>query len=143
MQNSPSTVFVDTSAWKAFYDENDDRHREARRFMDSVGSKQIPVRLFVTSDYVIDETLTLVRLAHSHAKAVEFANAVFSSRATKLFFVGEELFNKALEMFTERGDKDWSFTDCASFVLMKQLNLTTAFAFDPHFQQAGFQTMPR
>lgn len=142
MQSSPGTVFVDTSAWKAFYDENDDRHREARSFMESVAAKRLPVRLFVTSDYVMDETLTLVRLAHSHAKAVEFANTVSSSRAARLFFVGEDLFNKALTMFIEHRDKLWSFTDCVSFVLMKHLNLNTAFAFDPRFQQAGFQTLP-
>ena len=142
MQSSPGTVFVDTSAWKAFYDENDDWHKEARGFMNSVGTTQPPIRLFVTSDYVMDETLTLVRFAHSHSKAVEFANTISSSRATKLFFVGEDLFNKALSMFIGRRDQEWSFTDCASFVLMKQLNLTTAFAFDPHFKQAGFHTLP-
>lgn len=142
MQNSPGTIFVDTSAWKAFYDEDDDWHEEARNFMDSVGAKRPNIRLFVTSDYVMDETLTLVRFAHSHSKAVELANTIVSSRATKLFFVGEELFNKALSIFIGRRDQEWSFTDCASFALMKQLNLTTAFAFDPHFKQAGFQTLP-
>src|SRR5213592_5211959 len=78
MQSSPGTVFVDTSAWKAFYDENDDWHKEARGFMNSIGTKQPPIRLFVTSDYVMDETLTLVRFAHSHSKAVEFANTISS-----------------------------------------------------------------
>ncbi len=143
MQNSPGAVFVDTSAWKAFYDEKDDQHLDARKFMESVSSKRTPVRSFITSDYVIDETLTLIRLAHSHAKAVEFANTVLSSRATKLYFVGEELFNQGLALFTERADKNWSFTDCVSFALMKHLSLTTAFTFDPHFQQAGFNTLPR
>jgi len=90
----------------------------------------------------MDETLTLVRLAHSHAKAVEFANTVTSSRATRLFFMEEGLFNKALSMFIEQRDKLWGFTDCVSFVVMKHLNLNTAFAFDPHFQQAEFQTLP-
>ncbi len=142
MQSSPGTVFVDTSAWKAFYDEKDDRHKEARSFMESVVAKRLPIRLFVTSDYVMDETLTLIRLAHSHAKAVEFANTVTSSRATRLFFLEEELFDKALSMFIEHRDKLWSFTDCVSFVVMKHLNLNTAFAFDPHFRQAGFQTLP-
>ncbi len=143
MQSNPGTVFVDTSAWKAFYDEQDERHTEARAFMESVVSKKLPVRLLVTSDYVMDETLTLVRFAHSHSKAVELANTILSSRATRLVFVGEELFNETLEMLVERKDKEWSFTDCTSFVLMKHLNLTTAFAFDPHFQQAGFHTLPR
>lgn len=143
MPSSPGTIFVDTSALKAFYDEDDDQHEEARRFMKAVGAKELPVRTFVTSDYVMDETLTLVRFAHSHLKAVELANAIYSSKATRVVFIGEEIFNRALALFTERSDKPWSFTDCVSFSLMKQLDLTTAFAFDPHFEQAGFQTLPR
>src|SRR5437867_11636144 len=142
MQSSPGSVFVDTSAWKAFYDENDDWHKEARGIMNYVVTKQPPVRHFLTSDYVMDETLTLVRFAHSHSKAVEFANTISSSRATKLFFVGEDLFNKALSMFIGRRDQQWSFTDCVSLGPMKQLNLTTAFPLAPHFKQAGFHTLP-
>ncbi len=136
-------MFVDTSAWKAFYDEEDELHEKARGFMRVVSAKEVPVRLLVTSDYVMDETLTLVRFAHSHSKAVEFAKAASSSKAMRLLFVGEEIFNEALGLFSEHKDKEWSFTDCVSFTLMRHLNLTTAFAFDPHFQQAGFQTLPR
>src|SRR5207247_10983647 len=117
MHSRPGTVFVDTSAWKAFYDENDDWHKEARGFMNSIGTTQPPIRLFVTSDYVMDETLTLVRFAHSHSKAVEFANTISSSRATKLFFVGEDLFNQALSMFIGHQDQQRTFTDCSAFVL--------------------------
>ncbi len=109
--------------------------------MDSIVAKRVGVRLLVTSDYVMDETLTLIRLAHSHPKAVEFAKTVSSSRATKLVFVEEEQFTKGLGTFMEHADKEWSFTDCVSFALMKHLNLTAAFAFDPHFRQAGFQTL--
>src|SRR5205807_9618820 len=109
MQSSPGTVFVDTSAWKAFYDEKDDRHKEARNFMESVVAKRLPIRLFVTSEYVMDETLTLVRLAHSHAKAVEFAKSVTSSRATSLVFVEENLFNKPLSMVIEHQDNHYNF----------------------------------
>jgi predicted nucleic acid-binding protein len=143
MPSSLGTIFVDTSAWKAFYDEEDDQHDEARSFMKAVGAKEVPVRTLVTSDYIMDETLTLIRFAHSHSRAVEFANAVSSSRAIRVVFVGEEIFNNALELFTKRADKPWSLTDCVSFALMKRLELTTAFAFDPHFQQAGFETLPR
>ncbi len=143
MPSNPGTIFVDTSAWKAFYDEEDDRHGEARKLMKAIGAKEVPVRTLITSDYVMDETLTLIRFAHSHSKAVEFANAVSASNATKIVFVEEDLYGKALELFTQHADKPWSFTDCVSFALMKHIELTTAFTFDPHFQQAGFQTLPK
>jgi uncharacterized protein len=142
MQNSPSTLFVDTSGFKAFYDEEDEHHAKARALMETVVSKQTSVRGLVTSDYILDETLTLIRFAHSHSKAVEFANAVTSSKATRLVHVDQENFAKALELFSNTSDKPWSFTDCVSFTLMRSLNLTAAFTFDPHFRQAGFQTLP-
>ncbi len=91
----------------------------------------------------MDETVTLIRFAHSHSKAAEFAKAILSSRATRIVYLGEENFQKALELFYESRDKEWSFTDCASFTLMKLFNLTRAFTFDPHFRQAGFQTLPK
>ena len=111
--------------------------------MKAIGAKEVPVRTLITSDYVMDETLTLIRFAHSHSKAVEFANAVSASNATKIVFVEEDLYGNALELFTQHADKPWSFTDCVSFALMKHIELTTAFTFDPHFQQAGFQTLPK
>lgn len=143
MQSSPSTLFVDTSAFKAFYDEQDEFHETARRFMDAVASREVAVRGFITSDYILDETVTLVRFAHSHSKALEFARTVVSSKATRVVYVGQETFLKALDFFSEASDKEWSFTDCVSFVLMRSLNLTTSFTFDPHFRQAGFQTLPK
>ncbi len=142
MQSSPTTLFVDTSAFKAFYDEEDEFHSKARGFMDDIASKKTIVRGFITSDYILDETITLIRFAHSHSKALEFSQAVTSSKATRLVYVGQENFQKALELFIEASDKPWSFTDCVSFTLMRSLHLTTAFTFDPHFQQAGFHTLP-
>jgi predicted nucleic acid-binding protein len=48
----------------------------------------------------------------------------------------------AWEMFQAYEDKEWSFTDCTSFVLMQRRQLYLAFSFDYHFKQAGFQLWP-
>ncbi len=143
MQSSLGTVFVDTSGWKAYYDEEDELHDEAHGFLDSLSSKRVSIRGFLTSDYVLDETITLIRFAHSHAKAVEFAEAVLSSKATRIVYAGEEVFLKSLDLFRESKDKHWSFTDCVSFTIMKLQNVTMCFGFDPHFEQAGFLTVPK
>ncbi len=142
MQSSPVTLFVDSSAYKAFYDEEDEYHVESRRFAEDIATKKVLVRGLITSDYILDETITLIRFAHSQTKAVEFAEAITSSKATRLLYVGQENFAKAMELFAQASDKPWSFTDCTSFILMRNLKLTTAFTFDPHFRQAGFQTLP-
>lgn len=52
-----------------------------------------------------------------------------------------ETFSAALGLYRERPDKDWSLTDCISFVIMRQRGLTEALTADIHFAQAGFQAL--
>jgi len=50
----------------------------------------------------------------------------------------QELFERGVELYNDRPDKDWSLTDCISFVVMDQHSLTDALTGDHHFEQAGF-----
>jgi len=140
--SNPRTAFVDTSWFKAYVDERDEHHQQARGVMDSLATKELTVKNLVTSDYVLDESITLIRLAHSHLKAAEFARTTVNSRLVKILYVGEETFLESLDLFERSKDKEWSFTDCTSFILMKRTGLSQAFAFDPHFEQAGFHMLP-
>ncbi len=137
-----SRVFIDTSAFKAFYDQKDERHEPARAWMEGLGSLESSARGLVTTDYVLDETIILIMFAHSHGKAVEFADASLASKILAIEYVGKEGFGEALRLFRQSRDKAWSLTDCASFVTMRSLGIHRAFAFDPHFKQAGFDTVP-
>jgi predicted nucleic acid-binding protein len=110
--------------------------------MDNVAKKELTVKNLVTSDYVLDESITLIRLAYSHSKAAEFARTTVNSRLVKVLYVGEEVFLESLDLFERSKDKAWSFTDCTSFILMKRTGLLQAFAFDPHFEPAGFRVLP-
>ena len=110
--------------------------------IDNVATKELTVKNLVTSDYVLDESITLIRLAHSHSKAAEFARTTVNSRLVKVLYGGEEVFLESLDLFERSKDKAWSFTDCTSFILMKRTGLSKAFAFDPHFEQAGFHVLP-
>lgn len=49
---------------------------------------------------------------------------------------------KARRWFFEWNDKDFSFTDCTSFVVMKELRIQRALTTDRHFSQAGFELLP-
>ena len=135
-------MFLDTSALKAVYDVDDEHHPEASALMDSIKARTTEVSSFLTSDYVLDEAITLTRFALNHGKALELADAVLSSKFVRVVYVGKDVFASALEMFRQRDDKEWSFTDCVSFALMESEEVKAAFAFDPHFEQAGFGTMP-
>jgi predicted nucleic acid-binding protein len=96
----------------------------------------------VTSDYVLDETLTLLRSRRSLNDATSFIDKVKRSRSVKIFWVDVELFDKALEVFRSSGNKSWSFTDCTSFALAQGLSVSDAFAFDTHFEEAGLKGHP-
>ena len=135
-------VFLDSSAFKANYDSSDDEHARARELMQKIQARETEITSFLTTDYVLDEAITLTRFAHSHGKAAELADATLASRFTRVVFVGEELFSAGIRTFKQHSDKEWSFTDCVSFATMKAEGVRTAFTFDAHFKQAGFDVIP-
>jgi uncharacterized protein len=129
------TVFVDTSAFLAFKNRRDALHTEAltvkKRLLDAGKS-------LLTSDYVLDESYTIIRLRAGHRIAVEFGEEVRASRLVQVEYVTPDRIEAAWVLFKRYKDKDFSFTDCTSFVLMQKLGLREALAFDGHFTQAGF-----
>jgi hypothetical protein len=135
-------VFVDSSALKADYDSGDDYHAKAKNLMGKIAARETEVTSFVTTDYVLDEAVTLTRFAHSHTKAVQLAEATLSSKFVRLVYCDEELFSEGMKVFKQHSDKEWSLTDCVSFATMKRYGVKTAFTFDAHFKQAGFATVP-
>ena len=62
--------------------------------------------------------------------------------AEKIERVSESVWNEAWALFREYDDKDFSFTDCTSFVVMGQPKLSDVFGFDHHFEQIGFRLWP-
>ena len=133
-------IFVDTSAWYALEVEDDINHEKARKFLSEIASGKHGVA--VTTDYVLDETLTLLRSKKGLPAALSFIDKVRKSNSVRTFWVSESIFEKALGIFKKTSDSLWSFTDCTSFALMRDLSIIEAFTFDNHFIQAGFQILP-
>jgi hypothetical protein len=96
----------------------------------------------ITSDYVIDETLTLLRLRLGIDAAEAWWHTIAFSRRVVRELVHEERAERARGLFFRYRDKDFSFTDCTSFALMRELRLKEALTTDRHFRQAGFQMLP-
>jgi predicted nucleic acid-binding protein len=128
-------VFVDTGAWLAFYDRNDQHHESACRITEHLKAERANL---VLSEFVLAESVTLIRFRIGHAWAVRFGQVVLESRFAELLSVDEPTRRRAWDIFRRYEDKEFSFTDCTSFALMEQLGLKTAFAFDRHFEQYGF-----
>ena len=132
-------IFVDTSAWYALEVEDDVNHEVACKFLSTIASGKHGIS--VTTDYVLDETLTLLRSRRSLSSASVFIDKIKKSKSVRVFWVEEGLFEKALEVFQRSERKSWSFTDCTSFALMKDLLIRDAFTFDSHFREAGLQVL--
>ena len=128
--------FVDTGGWYAVIDRKDHDHTAARRFLET---NRLPL---ITTDYVIDETVTLLQARLGHGYAIRFLDSLQASRLVRWIYLSQTQIESAITLFRNRPDKGWSRTDCSSFVLMREFQLQIAFAFDEHFRQAGFQTSP-
>jgi uncharacterized protein len=89
-----------------------------------------------------DEVVTYFNSRGYHAKAVEVGQRLLTSPSVQLVQVDEGLFREGWLYFQQHQDKDYSLTDCTSFVVIKRLKIGTAFAFDQHFVQAGFKKVP-
>ncbi len=127
-------LFVDTAAWLALNDKNDQYHKKAMAKSLEIKAKKIKL---ITSEYILDESITLIRYRVSHQAAVIFGDSLFKSRIVKIVDITEGNRLKAWEIFKKYNDKELSFTDCTSFVLIKNLKLQKAFTFDKHFEQIG------
>ena len=133
-------IFVDTSAWYAFEVEDDVNHEAACKFLSNIAHGKHGVS--ITTDYVLDEALTLLRSRRDLASANAFIDKIRKSKSIRVFWIDEGLFEKALVIFQKSDHKTWSFTDCTSFALMRELSVSDAFTFDRHFSEAGFLALP-
>lgn len=131
----PREIFVDTGGFYALLVQGDDRHGEAVEFLERAGRRR---RRMVTTDYVIDETATLLGARGLGWLASRLFGTVRGSRVLRVEWMTPERFEETAELFLRRPGRGWSFTDCASFVVMRELGLRDALARDAHFAEAGF-----
>ena len=125
------STFVDSGAWYATFVPADPQHLKITAW-----HRANPEPLF-TSDFVVDETLTLFRARGQHLRAIEFGRRVFDLKTIAVHFLdGAELW-RAWEMFREQPTRNWSFTDCTSKVLIEKFHVHRVLTFDRHFQESA------
>jgi predicted nucleic acid-binding protein len=133
-------IFVDTSAWLALADSNDHDHSRAIELQRRISRGEFGKQ--VTSNYVMAETLTIIRRRLGLPQSLELAEAVRRGSQVAQFWVEPVHHNEAVELMATRADTEWSLTDCSSFVIMRSLGVRDAFSFDRDFAQAGFTLHP-
>ena len=124
-------IFVDTSAWFASVIPSDQDHTAAINWL-SQNTEPL-----VTTDFVVDETLTLLKARGQSPHAMRLGEEFFRGRLGRIYFLPEDDVRLTWETFKRFSDKGWSFTDCSSKVVIDKFHLTHAFTFDRHFQQFG------
>lgn len=136
--------FVDTSFLVARFNPRDANHAAAREALTPTGKgPALPPHRCLYSDYVFDETVTTtLALTRRHEAAKKVGETLRASLLFRMARVDEAAFEEAWLLFRERPEKEWSFTDCTSFVLMERLGLKRALSFDRNFREAGFATFP-
>lgn len=132
-------VFVDTGAWFAVQVRDDEWHESAAATISALLAA--PCGL-VTTNLVIGETYTLLRVVKGHAAAVRFLDRVDETRRLERLFVTPEIEGRAYALLRQHGDRAFSFVDATSFVTMRAQAIRHAFAFDRHFAAAGFLRIP-
>jgi predicted nucleic acid-binding protein len=127
-----STVFADTSFYLALLDDADPHHgralSESKRF-----------RTILTTEFILLELGNACARAEDHADFLALVAGMRASQRVKIVPLSSELLNRGLERMRERNDKDWSLTDCVSFIVMDDEGLQEALTGDRHFEQAGFK----
>lgn len=132
-------LFVDTAGWMACADAADPAHLRARTARDRALEDGLTL---VTTDFVVDETLTLLRVRLGATAAERWWSQIDRSARLRWERITVERFDRARGLFFKYRDKAFSFTDCTSFVVMQELRLTRALTTDRHFRQMGFQIAP-
>src|SRR5262245_44718751 len=120
-------IFVDTSGFYAMLVGGDDRHDASQAVLRQARRRK---RAFLTTDYVLDETATLLKARGFSRLLGPFFETLDASRACRIEWTDADRFQQVRAFFLKHADQAWSFTDCLSFVVMTEFRLRDALTKD-------------
>ncbi len=130
-------VFIDSSAFYAYLNRQDNHYEEAGRLMAKIAGDSLPL---ITTNFVVAEAHALILTRHSHRAATQFLRDLDGS-AISIIRAQASDEDSARAIVFQYDDKRFSLTDAISFAVMERLGLNVAFTFDRNFSQYGFQTL--
>jgi predicted nucleic acid-binding protein len=129
------TVFVDTVAWIALLNRSDALRPRTLEVMATLQQQKAHL---VTTELVLLEVADALSAPRFRSQVVAFIDGLRQSGVTQIIPGGQDLLEEGWELYGQRPDKEWGLTDCTSFVVMEQQQITQAVTSDQHFEQAGF-----
>jgi len=131
-------IFVDTSGLYALVDKKDSHHPAARKVVERLVRSG---RRLLATDYVVAETVNLANARSGSGVAIRVLDLLEQSAGIRIEWIGVARFDMTKAFFRRHADHAYSFTDCTSFIVMRELKLTQALTSDRHFAQAGFEAL--
>jgi predicted nucleic acid-binding protein len=129
-----NAVFADTFFYQALLDARDPAHERAVALSKSK-------RTILTTEFILLELGNACARAEDHADFLALLAGIRASPRTRIVPLDTRLLQRGLDLFAERPDKNWSLTDCISFVVIQEEGITEALTADRHFEQAGFKAL--
>lgn len=129
------TVFADTFYYLALVNSSDDRHSQAQAYTLGYAGRM------VTTSWVLTELANTLAKPATRPAFLHVLAHLRSDPDITILPPEAPLFEEGLKLYTVRPDKEWSLTDCISFVVMQREGITEALTGDHHFEQAGFVAM--
>jgi predicted nucleic acid-binding protein len=136
----PNDLFLDASYVIALAIARDEHHARALEIKAKIKSENMRLITTLAVAFEIGNALSGQKYRTAASALLEALN---NDRTIEVISVGEDLYQRGLELYRRRSDKDWSLTDCVSFLVMQDRGLTDALTTDKHFEQAGFRALLR
>lgn len=130
-----SRVFADAYYFFAILNPRDSAHQKAREF---ASEHDEPI---VTTAWVLTELADGLATTGRRRAFAQLVARLQADSENEIVPPTEELMDRGTQLYDARPDKEWSLTDCISFIVMKDLGLTDALTGDHHFEQAGFKAL--
>lgn len=131
-------LFVDTSAFAATVNKQDTHYASAHTFLQAIS----PEIEWHTSQWVVAETITLLRRRLGFHPAAQFGDTLYQSQLFTIHTVDRPLELTALALFKKFADHPLSFTDCTTVALMQHWKISKIWTFDRDFRDIGLETVP-
>ena len=127
--------FADSFFFIALLSERDACHHRAPEVSRESGV------VIVTTRWVLAEVADALCAPAWRGRAGAFIGFVLTAPGFLVIGRSDELFARGMDLYRSRSDKEWSLTDCISFVVMADEGLNEALTGDRHFEQAGFKAL--
>ena len=127
-----TTVFADTYFYLALLNASDEDHARVASW-----TAQFTGRI-VTTDWILTELADGLSRGHGRSVVTRFVRDLLDEPEVRVVAADRSLFERGFDLYEKRPDKEWSLTDCISFVVMEREKITDALTADHHFEQAGF-----